>query len=168
MSSDLERSERTGALLKALPDLAPPYDFAEFSRRTGRGSLAVRTQMFATAAVVVLAVAALAVRFGDRLPATAPAGPPPGATQGTPGTLLARSVAEPPALPQEPAVASLGTRAAVSRLEDRIAQLDDLLSVARAAPNEPPALQALQQERARVFGTLVQVRAAQTVADQSL
>jgi hypothetical protein len=56
----------------------------------------------------------------------------------------------------------------VTRLEDRIAQLDDLLSAARAAPDQPTALQRLQQERARVFGTLVQVRAAQNVADQSL
>jgi hypothetical protein len=168
MSSDLERSDRTGALLNALPDLPPPYDFAEFSRRTGRGSRGVRTQMFATAAVVVLAVAALAVRLGDRLPDIAPAGGLPGAAQGTPDAPVARNSAETPGLQQEPAVASLGTRAAVSRLEDRIAQLDDLLSAARAAADEPPALQALQQERARVFGTLVQVRAAQNVADQSL
>jgi hypothetical protein len=56
----------------------------------------------------------------------------------------------------------------VTRLEDRIAQLDDLLSAARAAPDQATALQTLQQERARVFGTLVQVRAAQNVTDQSL
>jgi hypothetical protein len=85
-----------------------------------------------------------------------------------PDAVAARSPAESQNLAQEPAVASLGSRAAVTRLEDRIAQLDDLLSAARAAPDQATALQTLQQERARVFGTLVQVRAAQNVTDQSL
>jgi hypothetical protein len=168
MSSDLERVDRAGQLPNALPDVSPPYDFAEFSRRSGRRSHGVRMQMFATAAVVVLAVAALAVRLGDRLPEAARPGEPAGAAPLLPDAVAARSPAESQNLAQEPAVASLGSRAAVTRLEDRIAQLDDLLSAARAAPDQATALQTLQQERARVFGTLVQVRAAQNVTDQSL
>jgi hypothetical protein len=71
-------------------------------------------------------------------------------------------------LPQEPAVVHLGTRAAVTGLEDRIAQLDDLLSAARAAGDARSQLQVLQQERVRLVGTLVQVRSAETLADDSL
>jgi hypothetical protein len=169
MSSHLERADRAGELLNALPDVSPPYDFAEFSRRSGQRSRGARTQMFATAAVVVLAVAALAVRLGDRLPDSARTGGPRAAAPFLTDAAAGRSRApESQDLAQEPAVASLGSRAAVTRLEDRIAQLDDLLSAARAAPDQPTALQRLQQERARVFGTLVQVRAAQNVADQSL
>jgi hypothetical protein len=118
---------------------------------------------------VVLAVAALAVRLGDRLPDTARAFGPPGVAQSLRDPAATSSPAsDSQNLAQEPAVASLGTRAAVTRLEDRIAQLDDLLSSARAGADAPPALEVLQQERARVFGTLVQVRAAQNVADQAL
>jgi hypothetical protein len=51
-------------------------------------------------------------------------------------------------------------------LEDRIAQVDDLLSAAQAA--RAPQLQALQQERTRLVGTLVQVRYAETLADEAL
>ena len=59
----------------------------------------------------------------------------------------------------------LGPRAAVSGLEDRIAQLDDQLSAARLEPAQAGRLYALQQERTRLMGALVQVRYAETLAD---
>ena len=52
-------------------------------------------------------------------------------------------------------------------LEDRIAQVDDLLNAARLGP-QPERLLALQRERTRLVGTLVQVRYAETLADESL
>jgi hypothetical protein len=70
-------------------------------------------------------------------------------------------------LPSEPSLTRVGNRAAVTGLEDRIAQVDDLLSAAGAAQATPARLRALQQERARLVGALVQVRYAETLADAS-
>jgi len=61
----------------------------------------------------------------------------------------------------------VGTRAAVAGLEDRIAQVDDLLSVARIEQARPARLAALQQERTRLVGALLQVRYAETLVDAS-
>jgi hypothetical protein len=70
-------------------------------------------------------------------------------------------------LPREPGVVHVGTHQAVTGLEDRIAQVDDLLSAAGAQRQPPPQFVALQQERTRLIGALVQVRYAETLADES-
>jgi hypothetical protein len=67
-------------------------------------------------------------------------------------------------LPKEPAVVRVGTRAAVAGLEDRIAQVDDLLTFGRLDGTQPDRLVALQQERAKLVGSLAQVRYAEYVA----
>jgi hypothetical protein len=67
-------------------------------------------------------------------------------------------------LPREPAVVRVGTRAAVAGLEDRIAQVDDLLTFGRLDGTQPDRLAALQQERAKLVGSLAQVRYAEFVA----
>jgi hypothetical protein len=67
-------------------------------------------------------------------------------------------------LPQEPIVMRVGTRADVAGLEDRIAQVDDLLTSARVEKTQPDRLEALQQERVRLVGSLAQVRYAEVVA----
>jgi len=70
-------------------------------------------------------------------------------------------------LPREPAVVRVGTRAAVARLEDRIAQVDDLLTSVRLDGMPADRLVALQQERFRLVGSLAQVRYAEVVASES-
>jgi hypothetical protein len=70
-------------------------------------------------------------------------------------------------LPQEPVVVRVGTRAAVAGLEDRIAQVDDLLTSVRLEGARPDGVVALQQERARLVGSLAQVRYAEVMAAQS-
>jgi hypothetical protein len=70
-------------------------------------------------------------------------------------------------LPREPVVVRVGTRAAVARLEDRIAQVDDLLTSVRLDGMRPDGLAALQQERVRLVGSLAQVRYAEVVASES-
>jgi hypothetical protein len=70
-------------------------------------------------------------------------------------------------LPREPVVVHVGTRAAVTRLEDRIAQVDDLLTSVRLDGMGPDRLAALQQERVRLVGSLAQVRYAEVVASES-
>jgi hypothetical protein len=71
-------------------------------------------------------------------------------------------------LPREPAVVRVGTRAAVAGLEDRIAQVDDLMTSMRLNGATPPdRVTALQRERLRLVGSLAQVRYAEVVAAQS-
>jgi hypothetical protein len=70
-------------------------------------------------------------------------------------------------LPREPAVVRVGTRAAVAGLEDRIAQVDDLMTSVRIDGMWPDRLAALQQERLRLVGSLAQVRYAEVVASES-
>jgi hypothetical protein len=70
-------------------------------------------------------------------------------------------------LPREPAVVRVGTRAAVAGLEDRIAQVDDLMTSVRIDGMRPDRLAALQQERLRLVGSLAQVRYAEVVASRS-
>jgi len=94
---------------------------------------------------------------------------PAGLGAGEAGTAAGTEVMEQwlATLPREPAVVRVGTRAAVTGLEDRIAQVDDLLSVARVEQARPARLAALQQERTRLVGTLLQVRYAETLVDES-
>jgi hypothetical protein len=68
------------------------------------------------------------------------------------------------ALPAEPVIVRVGTRVAVTRLEDRIAWVDDTLTSIRAEGGEGARASALQQERERLINSLVQVRYAETLA----
>ena len=71
------------------------------------------------------------------------------------------------ALPREPAVVRVGTRAAVAGLEDRIAQVDDLMTSMRIEGTSGDRLADLQRERLRLVGSLAQVRYAEVVASAS-
>jgi hypothetical protein len=180
MHTDLESQAGLRRLLRALPEVTQqPYGYQEFEQRVLERERAARgasggTRLLATA---VIAVAVLAVLW--RLTVLAPA--PPSARGGAAGVPAAGN--EPPesgresdastmeqerwlaSLPREPALVHVGTRSAVMGLQDRIAQVDDLLNSERNARARPARLQALQQERARLVGTLVQVRYAETLAD---
>jgi hypothetical protein len=70
-------------------------------------------------------------------------------------------------LPDEPVVVRVGTRAVVAGLEDRIAQLDDILSAERVEGVQPARLVVLQEQRARLVSSLAQVRYAETLAAQA-
>lgn len=69
--------------------------------------------------------------------------------------------------PAEPAVVRVGAYAAVAGLEDRIAQLDDLLSAARAEGMQPSRLSALEAQRTRLVSSLAQVRYAEILVAAS-
>lgn len=91
-------------------------------------------------------------------------------TQGESGMAVKRSRAIESwlaTLPREPAVVHVGTRAAVAGLEDRIAQVDDLMTSMRIDGTRSDRLAALQQERLRLVGSLAQVRYAEVVASRS-
>ena len=167
-------------LLRALPaDAAAPYGYQEFERRAQQRDRRARGlaggERLATACVVAVGLLAVLVRLG----AMGGVGHPP-----APGVPVVRSAPGPEdetlpphagvaerwlaSLPEEPAIVHVGTRAAVLGLEDRIAQIDDLLSTARDSGDAPARLATLRQERARLVGTLVQVRYAEVLADGSL
>jgi hypothetical protein len=68
--------------------------------------------------------------------------------------------------PAEPALVRVGSRLAVANLEDRIAWVDDALSDAEPGHADAAGLRVLRQERARLVGSLAQVRYAETLAAQ--
>ena len=171
MHADLEPRGALGRQLRALPGEAqPPYDFHEFQRRAAAQMEAAHASrngyLLATAATIAVLAVVLLLRFGLS-PApwvatgalTAPVVVPAGTAQ---PEVMERWLA---GFPQDPALVRVGTRAAVTGLEDRIAQLDDLLSAARLERTQRARLDALQQERTRLLGALVQVRYAETLAD---
>ena len=161
-------------MLRGLPaTVAQPYAFGEFQRRARARAHAAHSlpggPLLAAAAVVVLAVVALTLRLHPHPPvavpslaSTAPVIHPSAAPLRA--KMMERWLAS---LPSEPAVVQVGTRSVVTGLEDRIAQVDDLLSAAGTQRNQPPHLVALQQERTRLLATLVQVRFAENLADES-
>ena len=177
MHPDLGQQRSLARHLREMPDEeAQPYDWREFQRRSGArtrpGPGLAGGGALAAATVLALGVVAVWTRLGGWSPtpphhaARAAARPIPEAAQ----PLAAHTVAMEhwlASLPSEPAVVHVGTRAAVTGLEDRIAQVDDLLSAERLDQAQPARLLALQQARTRLVGALVQVRYAETLADES-
>jgi hypothetical protein len=184
MHTDLEPQRSLVSLLRDLPETAaPPYAWREFQRRAhpagGTARRLLNGGALAAAAVVLIASAALGVRIaapGSRAAppvpvraATAARGPAGPAAAELPEVRAAEAGAARwlASLPREPAVVRVGTRAAVTTLEDRIAQVDDLLSAERADRAPPAHLLALQQQRLQLVDSLAQVRYAETLADES-
>ena len=177
MHPDLDQQRSLARRLRELPDeAAQPCEWREFQRRSGArtrpGPGLAGGGALAAATVLALGVVAVWTRLGGWSPtpphhaARAAARPIPEAAQ----PLAAHTVAMEhwlASLPSEPAVVHVGTRAAVTGLEDRIAQVDDLLSAERLDQAQPARLLALQQARTRLVGALVQVRYAETLADES-
>ncbi|MBV9346032.1 MAG: hypothetical protein JO341_05185 [Gammaproteobacteria bacterium] len=170
MHDDLERQRALRRLLRDLPAAAaPPYSYSEFERRA-RGRAEGRRRVIgfgrglAAAAVAVLAATPVLYRVvstGTR-PAEAPWHNAAHQLPQRIPTAAAGWSAQPPA--GEPVLVHVGTHAAVERLQDRIARVDDLLSAERTEGADPAQLVALQRERSRLAGTLAQVRFAEALA----
>jgi hypothetical protein len=192
MHPDIDQQTRIGQRLRALPPPAErPYDWAEFRFRGERlvrarqdsaqmaPAVGAREVAIAAALLAVICGLALWSRIGrdagtaaNRSTALAlSAQPKPAAA--APGMLSesdARALAAErvlASLPPEPVIVRFGTRVAVVRLEDRIAQLDDLLTAATLEDWKPARVTALQQERGRLVTSLAQVRYAETLAAES-
>ena len=177
MYPDIERGQRQMSdRLRALPaDAQPPYDWLEFQRRSQIGRVSAREPFrglpyAAAAALLLLAVGSVALMTHRRAPQVVAhvvrsAKPLQGGeslrdadarTQATERWLAS--------LPSEPVIVRFGTRVAVTSLEDRIAQVDDLLTAANFENPQPARLAALQQERGRLVNSLAQVRYAEALA----
>jgi hypothetical protein len=168
-------------LLRNLPqEIRQPCDWAEFRRRSrertkldARRSANVK-KYAALAAVLVLVIVGIAfwVRLG-RSHGSVPVASTGVFDEDTPvpiDSVDARADAAErwlASLPDEPVVVHVGTRAAVAGLEDRIAQVDDLLSAARVEGAQPARLSVLEKQRARLVNSLVQVRYAETLVAES-
>jgi len=175
MHPDLDSGGTLGRALRALPTAsARPCAFAEFERRATRRAAAREAAhggqaLAAAIAVMALTLVALSVRFAGPHAARVLPEPEPPVAAAPPTPVPA---AKPDAmehwlasLPSDPALVRVGSRAAVTGLEDRIAQVDDLLSVARAEQAQPARLSVLQEQRRQLMGSLLQVRYAETLAD---
>jgi hypothetical protein len=156
--------------LRGLPqEIRQPYDWIEFRRRA-RARLnaaahrrAMHRAYAVTAAAFALVVVGLAAWIRGRET------PMSYRVQPAPAVEARADAAERwlASLPSEPVVVDVGTRAAVAGLEDRIAQLDDVLSEARVEGTQPAQLVALEEQRARLVNSLVQVRYAETLVSAS-
>jgi hypothetical protein len=179
MHTDLGREPSVARLLHALPpEAAPPFGWEEFRRRSQphptRAAHLVRAPALAAALVLAVALCALAIRVAGlpRHPHSGVAEP----VQYGVATLPSRAspVADETSaeryldsLPREPSLVHVGTRAAVETLEDNLAQVDDLVSAARAGRAPPARLQALLDDRTLLVSSLVQVRYAESLAAAS-
>ena len=159
--------------LRALPaDDERPYGWQEFLARRARaasGPPAIGGGAVALAAALAMAGFALWVRFDQAF------APGDGASGTAASAAAGAYEAEAPhaaqrwldSLPREPVVVRVGTRADVLNLEDRIAQVDDLLTAGSVGPAQAGHLLALQRERTQLVSSLAQVRYAETLADES-
>jgi hypothetical protein len=162
--------------LRSLPqEIGQPYDWTEFRRRASRQRTKANAAIAAALFLAIVCVAAWIRVTRPGAPVfTASESESPGlpgpAASGTPDSVDSRVDAEERwlvSLPSEPIVVRVGTRAAVAGLEDRIAQLDDFLSAARVEGTQPAKLVAMEEQRARLVNSLVQVRYAETLVSKS-
>jgi hypothetical protein len=183
MHIDPEQQQNITRQLRSLPqETRQPYDWTEFRRRAReRASAGARRSangkkyaaLAAALVLVIMGVAAWIRLTRPGMPVSAESdaiseSDPMGL--GPPDTVEARAAnAERwlASLPDEPSVVRVGTRATIAGLEDRIAQLDDFLSAARAEGTQPARLTALEEQRARLVNSLVQVRYAETLVSAS-
>jgi hypothetical protein len=183
MQPDLEEPGALARALRELPDeAAQPCGWSEFQRRARQRALERRSRSggrsLAALAAIALGVVVLSLRFSARQPPHPQDVP---AARGADETMTFAAAEQPWAsaartellerwlasLPDEPALVRVGTRAAVTGLEDRLAEVDDLLTAERIDQAQPAHLLALQQERRRLLSSLAQVRYAETLADES-
>jgi hypothetical protein len=176
-SPDLEpdRQQTADRLRRLAGQSFPPYDWLEFRRRDQIRRVTRQRRAFdglpyvaaAAALLVLLVTGALALvshRTSSRL-----ASQPVDELRSEDGPDAGTRVAERwlAALPPEPVIVRFGTRVAVTRLENQIAQVDDLLTAANFGDAQPAHVAALQQERGRLVHSLAQVRYAEALADNA-
>lgn len=193
MQRDLEQPEALARLLRSLPEeVAAPYGWGEFQQRAARRELArpsrAGTVALATLTAIAAGIVAISLRLDHRaqqaqwrqqapravLAAREAPDARGGAANARPGAdvpfgaarteMLERWLAS---LPDNPPLVQVGPRAAVTGLEDRLAEVDDLLSAERIDQARPAHLLALQQERRLLVSSLAQVRYAEELVDES-
>ena len=165
MHPDLKR-------LRELPDAeAPPYGYAEFSRRYSRRRARQAQAPLRLMAVALAVMVAGWVMKHELAPAmtdvaaTYPTPPPRSSTVGQGAPLLSANAERWLTAQPHRAIVRVPTQMAVTQLEDQIAAMDDQINAVQLA--QPHAQQAavLQRDRAQLVQSLVQVRYAQMLVD---
>ena len=167
MHSNIERQEQMADRLRKVPtDAQSPYDWLEFRRRlqiraaTSESDANVSLPFVAVAATLMLIVVGSIIFLGHRRATHIVAHAP--APVEIPDSAAAERWLS--SLPPEPVIVHFGTRVAVTSLEDRIAQVDDLVTAANFEGVQPARVAALQQERGVLVKSLAQVRYAEALA----
>jgi len=156
---------------------AVPYDWAEFQRRRRRSMLTraiERNRPAAIAAAAVAAVVVVAFPFFRGSHEHAPAlvrSDTTARTQPSDRQEQARTRALEgwlANLPHDHVIVRVGAHAAVTSLQDQIAELDELMSSERVAGAQPSRLDALERQRAQLVSSLAQVQYAEMLASANL
>jgi hypothetical protein len=180
LDPDAEAQRRAMAqrLRELSPELRPPFGWAELQersrmrRRMGPSPSRVSWAAAAVAACVTLMLALAAWVHSDPVRRWGGAGASLGsaAVQATArpiGTESMRSRERLERMAAEPygrAIVRVSTRLAVQDLEDRIASVDDQLTIEQIEDGRAAQLHALQRERARMIDSLARVRYAEMLA----
>jgi hypothetical protein len=164
-------AEEISQQLRGLPaELPPPYDWAEFTRRSrnrfpSKGRLVKWPHAAAAAGLAVFVAGMALLGTGDNASDSVDESPKTAATSDAPSAGQARETREwLSRQPAEPALVRVGPRVAVANLEDRIAWFDDALTNERMQGVTADNVKVLQQERARLVRSLAQVRYAEALA----
>jgi hypothetical protein len=166
MQPDLKR-------LRELPDAeAPPYGYAEFSRRhSRRRSRRAQSPLRLMALALAVVVAGWLFKHGlvpvmTDVAATNPAtqARSPTVGRGAPPLFTANTERWLTAQPHS-AIVRVPTQMAVTELEDQIAAMDDQINVVRLAQPQAQQVAVLQRDRAQLVESLAQVRYAQILVD---
>ncbi len=157
--------ERLLERLRELPQDAPPYDYAEFSRRhSRRRARQTKSPLRMTVAALAVVVAGWVVthHLGQTLEDVAAVATP----QTTERPVAAPQTNAERWLDAQPhtAIVRVPTQMAVAELEDQIATMDDQLTAVRLSQPRAQQVADLQQDRAQMVESLAQVRYAQNLA----
>jgi hypothetical protein len=150
-----------------------PYDWAEFQRRRHRSRVTRiiernrRPAAIAAAALAAVLVTAVPFLRSTHVPTPRLVSPHTVGNDVSDRQEQARTRAIEgwlARLPHDRVIVRVGTHAAVSGLQDQIAALDDLMSTERAAGAQPVRLDALEQQREQLVGSLAQLQYAEMLA----
>ena len=176
MHTDLDEKAITRRLRAAADEAGEaPYDWSEFQRRRHRSLLTRAIERNRPAAVAAAVVAAVLVTAAPFLRSSSEHAPRPASADAAAAAHGDESDEQQQAstraiegwlaaLPHDRAIVRVGTHAAVSSLQDQIAELDDLMSAERAAGAQPGRLDALESQRAQLVGSLAQLQYAEMLA----
>ncbi|HEX4269086.1 MAG TPA: hypothetical protein VHY36_14455 [Steroidobacteraceae bacterium] len=174
MHTDLDQKNIARRLRAAADEPGEaPYDWTEFQRRRNRSMLTRVIERNRPAAIAAAVLAALLVSAAPFLHSSherkPPIVPPDSAGARKAGDLQEQAHTRAlegwlAALPQDHAIVRVGEHAAVTRLQDQIAALDDLMSAERVAGAQPTRLDALERQRSQLVNSLAQVQYAEMLA----
>jgi len=169
MHADFDNVNDIRAALRALPALTPPAGAwaGAQARLAGRsaGQPAVPARLAMAASLVAMLATALLWGSGPQGATGTDRPVPLGEPIGDLVAENARLEALLEGLPQ-PGTTRVGTAYAVAALEDRLAVLDDRITLVSLQPSAPETTEELWRQRVNVMNSLVQVQYASLVASR--